>query len=303
MVWARRAQRRKAWHPRTGQEIEHRLAVIKVADHTGVSGGEAADNRCELRRSRSARSFLERLPSSNRCAERRGATVLGDERFRPPDHVEAALLALRAGGAPRRKTVAAEHTADGVRVGGPKGRDVETQLKAGSPPVDPQHFVAEATFRELGAIGRRRERNDRVGVEMINVLLSDEGVHSCVNAGHRPTSSEEAVIKQVNHLVFMLWAAVHAHQAHDLVEIERRETGLGERAEVPTGALDVEDPGRPGGRGVVHVGFGRSVASRVVRVPGVATETVASLEQFGDDRDHVPHPDEAAEPRPSTMDS
>src|SRR5436853_555967 len=62
----------------------------------------------------------------------------------------------------------------------------------------------------------------------------------------------------------------------------RRQAGLGQRAEIAAGSLDPEQVNGLAGHRVGGLALGRGVATRVVGVPRVGTETVAPGEQLGD---------------------
>ncbi len=310
VVGAGRAERREARHLGPRQEVQHDVLVVVVAHHRRVGGGDAAQDRCQLGGAAGTGGLRQRLPPVDLGAERLRAAVLGDERLGAADHVEAATLALLARVAPRGQSVAAEHAADRLRVRRLQLGHVEAELEAGPAPVDPQHLVAEALPGQLRAVDGRRQRDDRVGVQVVDVLAADERVHGRVDAGRRAAAAEQAVVEQRHHLVLVLDAAVDADEALDAAQVERREARLGERAEVAAGSLDVHHARGVAGGGIERVDLGGGVAARVVGVPAVAAEPVAAVEQLGDRPGgtdvggaHEPHPDAPFKPRCAVMPS
>ena len=156
-----------------------------------------------MRRAKPSVVRTKGLAAIDDFAERVGSPVFGDEGFGTPDHVEAALLAFIAGRAPRREAMTAEYAADRRRVRCVEFGDVQSELEAGPAPIDPQNLVSETSFRQLRAIDGRRKGDDRIRMKMVDVHLIDEGMHGGVDAGRGSASSEEAVVEEPHHLVFM----------------------------------------------------------------------------------------------------
>ena len=170
----------------------------------------------------------------------------------------------------------AENATDRLRIRGVELGDVESELEAGPPPVDPQNLVAETSLRQLRTIDGRREGDDRVGMKMVDVHGIDERMHGGIDAGRCSPTSEQAVVEETHHLVFVLGSAVHTDEAFDSTQFEDRQPGCCECPEVAARAFDEHDVHLLAGRGVERLTLGRCVAACVVGVAPVAAEAVAS---------------------------
>ena len=156
-------------------------------------------------------------------------------------------LALVRGVAPGRDAVPAEDHPDRLRVGPADRRDVEAELEAGPPPVDPGDPVAEAAPGQRLAVGGRRERDARVRVEVVDVAGVDEAVHRGVDRRRGAAAAVEAVVERGDHLVLALDARVDVDERAQAVEAQDGEAGLGQGAEVAAGALDPQQLDRRAG--------------------------------------------------------
>ena len=109
------------------------------------------------------------------------------------DQLERRGLALVARRAPADHAVAAEHrhrrASDACRA---KSREREPELEPGAPPGEPPHVVAEALGHEPLTVGGGRQRDHRVGMEVVDVVDVDERVQRRVDRRHRATVAEPA---------------------------------------------------------------------------------------------------------------
>ena len=118
---------------------------------------------------------------------------------------------------------------------------IESKLEAGTPPSDPRDPTAETLASERLAIGRGRERDPGIGVEMIDVRGVDEPVHRRVDRRRRPAATVQAVVERPDHLVLAIDARIDVDERPQPVQPQDREPGLGQRAEVAARALDPEE--------------------------------------------------------------
>ena len=190
VVGARRAQRGQRLELLAGHEVEHDVAVGEVADHPQVGRGQAADHRGERGRLGAAVGLGQRLVAGDHRAERVGLAVLGDVGLGGADDVERVGLALPRRVPPGRDAVAAEDAADRLRVGPLDLGDVEAELEAGTAPGHPHDAVAEDLLRQGLAVGRRRDGDAGVGVQVVDVGGVDEAVHGRVDRGSRTAGAE-----------------------------------------------------------------------------------------------------------------
>ena len=284
VVGARRAERRQPRVLGPADEVEDDLAVGVVADLRPVGRGQPADERQERGRAGVALRLGERLVAGDRRPERLGPAVLRDEALGRPDDLERARLALRGRVAPGGDPVAAEDRPDRLGVCPPDLGHVETELEARPAPVDPGDAIAEAAPGQRLAVGGGRERDPRIGVEVVDVGGVDEAVHRGVDRRRRAASSVEAVVERGDHLVLALDAGIDVDERAQAVEAQDGEPGLGQRAEVAAGALDPQQLDRRAGHRIDAGPLGRRVAAGVVGVARVRAEPVRALEELADGR-------------------
>ena len=75
---------------------------------------------------------------------------------------------------------------------GPEVAQREAELEPGSHPGEPPHVVTEALGHEPLAVGGGRERDHRVGMQVVDVVEVDERVQWRVDRRHRATVAESA---------------------------------------------------------------------------------------------------------------
>ena len=131
--------------------------------------------------------------------------------------------------------------------------DVEAQLEPRPPPRHPGHAIAERLARQRLAVGRGRERDPRVGMEVVDVGGVDQAVHRGVDRRRRAALPVEAVVERGDHLVLALDARVDVDQRAQPVEPQHREARVGQRAQVAAGALDPQQLDRPPVTGSIAV--------------------------------------------------
>ena len=193
------------------------------------------------RRARRRSSTGQRGERLTPRAERVGPAVLGEvtlgvldqgqrERARTSSDVSAQeMTPWPPSTTPRRPGVPATRS----RSRSPRSKPGRCQSSQPSRP-------SKASATPLAPVGGRRERDQRVGVEVVDVRRREEAVQRRVDRGHGAAGPEARVVEQRDHLVLVLEPAVDAlHRAQPL-EVDEREAGRGERAEVAARALDRE---------------------------------------------------------------
>ena len=208
-----------------------------------------------------------------------GRPLLGDERLRRPDDLERARLALLRRVAPGRDPVPAEDRPDRLGMRPADLGHVQAQLEPRPPPADPRDPVAEAAAGQLLAIGRGRERDPGIRVEVVDVVGLDQAVHRGVDRRRRPATPVEAEVERGDHLVLALDARVDVDQPAQPVQPQDGEARLGQRAEVAAGALDPQQLDRQPGHRVDAGALGRGVAPGVVGVPRVGARGGSSARE------------------------
>ena len=140
--------------------------------------------------------------------------------------------------APRRDAVTAEDAADGLRVLRLDRGDVEPELEARPAPRHPDHLVAEDDLGELLAVGRGRDRDPRVRMQVVHVCRIDQPVHRRVDRRRGTPLAVQAVVERGDHLVLALDAGIDVDEGTQAIEPEHRQPALGQRSEITAGALD-----------------------------------------------------------------
>ena len=214
--------------------------------------------------------------------ERVRLTPLVDEPLRASDDLQRARLALLARVSPGGDAVAAEDHADRARVRLLDRGDVQAELEARAPPGHPGDPAAEALGGQLLTVGRGRERDARVGVQVIDVRGLDQAVHGGVDGRRGAALAERAEVERGDHLILALHPRVDASQGAQRVEPQHGEARRLQRAEVAARALHPQQFRRLPGHRVGGRALGRGVAAGVVRVLRVGPEPVAAADQRGD---------------------
>ena len=157
--------------------------------------------------------------------------------------------------------------------------ELQAEVEAGPLPRQPADLAAEDLLRQPLGVLRGGDRDDRVGVHVVDVRLRDERVQRRVD--RRGAGVEvEGAMRQVPHdLVLVIEPAVQALQRLQLVEIQRREAVLLHGPEVPARALHPQDGRVLAGQRVLLRDLGRGVAPAEVRDPQVRAEQVRAVEQ------------------------
>ena len=228
-----------------GEEVEHDRRVGEVADERPVGRGESPHDRSEPRGLGHAHGVGERRHRVDRQSERvtpchgvpRNCSACSISRIDVASH--SSLVA------PQQIMPWPPSTAP--TASGCVSREVaerEPELETGALPGEPPHLVAEALGDEPLAVGGRRERDHRVGMEVVDVVDVDERVQRRVDRRHRATVAEPARGVRRHDVVLVRTRSVQPLERADPVEHEQGEPGLGERAEVAARALHREHPGR-----------------------------------------------------------
>ena len=125
-------------------------------------------------------------------------------------------------------------------------------------------------------------------MEMIDVVLGDEGVQRGVDRRHRAAVTEPAVLVVADDVVLVDPGGMNGLEGADPIEIEEGQPGRGHRPEIAARALDRQDPCRHTRDRVGEGHLGRRVATSEVGDTLVGAEAVGPRQQ-GDDRRVVAH--------------
>ena len=257
------------------QEVQDDVGVGEVADHRAV-----APRRCRGSSARGRRPWRgARPPAGRRTPSSAGPNgsafaVLGDVGRGGLDDPERVGLGLLAGVAPGGDAVAAEDAADGLRVLLLDLGDVEAELEARTAPRHPHDLVAEDLLGQLLAVGRGRDRDAGVRVQVVDVRRVDEAVHGGVDRRRGTALAVQAVVEGRDHLVLAVHAGVDVDERAHPVEPQHGEAGSRQRAEVAAGALHPQQLDVLAGDRVGLGALGGGVAAGVVGVPRVGAQPV-----------------------------
>ena len=175
--------------------------------------------------------------------------------------------------------MAAEHHALHIRIGLGHGAELQAQIKAWPLPGQKAKLAAIDLFRQRFGVFARRDRNDRVRVNVIDMAVRDEAVQRCVDRGRARIEVEGAVVVERDHLVLVLEAAIDRFEAHELVHVERREAVKLHRADVAAGTFDPKDLSRSARQRIGRGQLGRRVAAAEIGDAQVAAKQVRPVEQ------------------------
>jgi hypothetical protein len=178
--------------------------------------------------------------------------------------------------------VAAEDHALEAGAGLVESLDPQRELEPGSPPWHPGHLLPEALLGQLLAVGGGGQRDDGVGVEVIDVRNPEQPVHRGVDAGRGATGTEAAEVEQLVQLVLLLLAPVHLLEASKPLHDQGRQAVGGQRAEIPAGSFDPHHLHVVAGDGILGHSLGRGVPAAVVGVAAIGANAIRAPDQLGD---------------------
>jgi hypothetical protein len=98
---------------------------------------------------------------------------------------------------------------------------LEPKVEAGPLPSQKAEIAAIDVSRQRFGVLARRDRNDGVRVNMVDMDVRNETVQRCVDRGRARIEVEGAVIVERDHLVLVLEATIDRREAQELVHVER----------------------------------------------------------------------------------
>ena len=273
-------------------EPEDLLVVLHRADEA-LLDGDLAPEPGQDRRERCLPRFRgERLVT--RAAEGRGVAaflrvLLLDVGGGLLDEVEGLRVALEVVVSPRDEPVLAHH--DGAHLGVLPLDFLhgQSQLEARAHPRHVRHLSPEDFLGEGLAAGTRGDRDDRVGVHVVDVLARQEAVERGVDRRRPRIEVEGRVGVHPDHVVLRggLEPLVGARgierlEVDELLLVEGREVLARARTQVAAGALDPEDLDGFARQGVLFHDLGGGVAAARVGDALVAPQKVGAVDQVAD---------------------
>jgi hypothetical protein len=165
----------------------------------------------------------------------------------------------------------------------------EAEFEAGAHPLHVGHVAAEDFLREFLATGRRRDRNDRIRVHVVDVFAGQKRVQRRVDRGRPRVEVERRVRKHAHHVVFglrlepmILTRRVELLETEEFALVERRKILARAGAQVAAGALDPEHGGLGAGERVLFGDLGRRIAAAGIGDALIASEDIGAVDQAAD---------------------
>ena len=133
--------------------------------------------------------------------------------------------------------------------------------------------------RQLAAVARCRDRDDRIRMHVIDMRPIYQAMQWRVDARRARIEVEGAVRIETHHAVLILRTAVARSQRQELLEVERRETIETHGAEVTAGALDPQHLDRTPGERIGHEQLGGGIAAAEIGHALVGAQQMRSIEE------------------------
>ena len=178
--------------------------------------------------------------------------------------------------------MAAEDDPGQLGLGEDEVTEAEAEIEARPLPVEPAEPAAESPRDVLAPVRGGRKRDQRVGMEMVDVQGGEKSVQGRVDRRHRTARPEAGVVEQPDHLVLVVETPVDALHRAQALEVDEGEPGHRQRAEVAAGALHREDTSRLARDRIFQLDLDRGVAAAEVRHARVRAEAARPLDERDD---------------------
>ncbi len=160
--------------------------------------------------------------------------------------------------------------------------DAQAQLEPGSPPRDPAHLVSEALLGQRLTVDGRRQSDDRIGVEMIDVGRFQQPVHCGVDARCSAACPKAAVVEERLHLILVFLPPIDGAECSQPIHPESGKSIGTKSSEIATRSFDPHDLDLVTRCRVNRHRLGRRVATAVVGVATVGAQSVGARDQLLD---------------------
>ena len=220
MIGAGRAHRSECVEHRRADKLQHGRAVVEVSDLVPVLRDQPPDRRHQSRRDLAA--FCRRQRGARRTAKRGLPHRL---RIQPVcrlvDDLERGQIAVLGVIGPGEQSMAFQHRPAHLRVFRREFSQPQTQLVARPLPRKPADLGPEHVFGQRARVDRCCKCDDRVGMDVIDVLARHISVQRRVDAGRARVQVERAVRQEADHLILVRDAAIDAFQSVQFFHVER----------------------------------------------------------------------------------
>ena len=166
--------------------------------------------------------------------------------------------------APGEQAVAAEDDSVALGIFRDDVPEHQAKFESGPLPGKPNEITSEA-FVELRhfllTVGAGRERYRPIGMKVIHVRKRQKSVQRCVDRSGNFVCTERGGRIIANHFVFVRLALIQRDKLFEFVEIEKRETCLGDRSQIASAALDGEHADGLASEGIGKIQLGTSIST------------------------------------------
>ena len=270
-------------------EAEDFFVVLHGADEALGLGNLAAEPREDRGKGRA--TLFGRKRGVFSAAEGRGVAALGlvfrfDEGGGFLDAIQRVSVAGFFFVIPRDETVLAHHDGFYLLIFLNDGLHREAELKTGTHPGHVSHLTTENFLREFFAVFGSRDRDDRVGVHVIDEFRGQETVQWGVDRGSAGVEVERGVRLHAHHVVFsgslqalVGTGSVELLHIEQFLLIKRGEIFARAGAKIAAGAFDPEHFCGLAGERIFLGNLGRGVAATGVGDALVAAENVGAIDK------------------------
>ena len=195
------------------------------------------------------------------------------------DHRDRRLVAFLGRVTPGEETMALENDALGVGILLAELLQPHAELETRPLPRQPADGVAEDLFCDRPGILGGGDRDDGVGMHMVDAGLGHESMQRRVDRGRARIEVEGAMGQIAHHLVLVLDAAIKPFQGAQLVHVERGEAVELDRGAVAARSLHPQHLDVLPAQRVLLPDLGRGVAATIVGDALVGAERVRAIDQ------------------------
>jgi hypothetical protein len=276
MVGARGADRGELRKVAAAGEFERFGIVGKMPDAAATH--QPAEQRHQLRcggcavggGARRCDLAAKRWPPGQFCVQiiRR----VGDQR-------DGVVIAGLGAVAPADDAMPGEHHAAEARMRGDIIAQFQPEIEARALPGQPADRAAPDRLGRGFALTGSGERDDRVGMDMIDMREGQIGVERGIDRRRARIEREGAVRQIADHLVLMVEPAIEFFEAEQLVLIERRKPVELHRTDIAARTLDPQDGDGFAGQRIARFELGRGVAAAEIGDGEVRTKAVRAIEE------------------------
>ncbi len=225
VVGAGGAERSEGRRRLRGEEVEHDVGVRQTADDAPVCRRKPAHDGREHGRTLVSLRVRQAAVARSRRPERLRAALLREVALRLVDQREGERLRLLGRVGPRDHAVAAEDDPGQLGLREDEVTEAEAEIEARPLPVEPAEPAAESPRDVLAPVRGGRERDQRVGMEMVDVQGGEKSVQGRVDRRHRTARPEAGVVEQADHLVLVVETLVDALHRAQALEVDEGEPG------------------------------------------------------------------------------